>query len=749
MYAPGPMRKIVILLTLWGLSLLGCASALAEVSGLVEWRYADYAAKEDGKTVADASHFTQLYSLLYEKSGLISGGRAGRYDLGLGAQWSSVDSSFDGRDFDTDELKPLYRGDLLLAPGGLPFNLHLYSRDMRLPTWSLNNRDLDYDVIEPYLIDGMYGGQHVQTGATLMVGIRNGSYLGKYREILSQVPRLLIDYREDYVRDLNNDTPQHYRTRNLAFVSLNKKDNWFHYRLYDYTDFEDELENYQETTYMLGTVDHAMTRQWINFTNWIKVSTDASYVVSNRNSLGEVPERTYNYNLFAVAARRDWRASAFPTFSRTTDESTIEKNIEVPVFFQHELSKDTAYRMRMIAARETQVSYDRSLREDEGDVYFAASADLHRTRAQQLTPRFEAEWKTGNMGKGYGVSSGFEYFTNRAHRPPVDWFTSYSLTRIDGTAEDGADVEYWENQLLGRLEGMPTSALRTGIEQRLVVGSGTTDTSVTRYIDIVGDTSLTGSNSGRARRDGSVLRSTTSWFADHRASRALSNRFEIIYDYLSTDEGTDDQVLLRHSMRYDRQKFLARMRNELAYGDGFSGVNIGSENLGNPEGVGNVDKTFYHTSSLRYSPGRIWEAKADLDYYWQDGDEGSTQQIFATQEYRYSFFRNTGTLRKFMELREEIEYEKNIAVDGDSRSMYGLLLGAELYPTYSTLLGLRGRYRVYQPEDFDEYLCTLTAGVNFAKFMVSFDYSYGIRTAYNDEAKRNEHRWEVKVRKTF
>jgi hypothetical protein len=743
------MRKTVILLTLLGLSFLGGVSALAEVSGLVEWRYADYAAKEDGKTVADASHFTQLYSLLYEKSGLISGGRAGKYDLGLGAQWSSVDSTFNGQNLDANELKLLYRGDLILAPGGLPFNLHLYSHDMRLPTWVYDSQGLDYDIIDPYMVGGMYSGQHVQTGATLMVGIRNGSYLGKYRETLSQLPRLLIDYREDYVRDVDNDTPQHYRTRNLAFVSLNKKDNWFHYRLYDYTDFEDELENYQETTYMLGTVDHAMTRQWINFTNWIKISTDASYIVSNRNSLGEVPERTYNYNLFAVAARRDWRASAFPTFSRTTEGGSIEKNIEVPLFFQHEVSKDTAYRMRLIAARETDVRYDRSLREDESNVYFAASADLHRTRAHQLTPRFEAEWKTGTEGKGYGVSTGFEYFTNRAHRPPVDWFTSYSLTRIDGTAEDGADVEYWENQLLGRLEGMPTSALRTGVEQRLVFGSGMTDTSVTRYIDIVGDTSLTASSSGRARRDGSVLRSTTSWFADHRATRALSNRFEMIYDYLATDEGKDSQVALRHSLRYDRRAFLARMRNELTFGDDLSGMSVGSENLGTGSGLSSVDKTFYHNTSLRYSPGRIWEVRGDVDYYWQDGSGGTVQQIFATQEYRYSFFRNSGAVRKFVELREEFEYEKFMEADGDSQSMYSLLLGAELYPTYSTLLGLRGRYRVYQPEDYDEYLCTLTAGVNFPKFMVSFDYSYGIRTAYNDEAKRNEHRWEVKVRKTF
>lgn len=222
------MRATLLLMTLLGLSLFCGATALAEVSGLVEWRYADYAAKEDGKKVADASHFTQLYSLLYEKSDRISGGRVGKYDLALGAQWSSVDSAFNGQDSDADELKLLYRGDLLLAPGGLPFNLHLYSRDMRLPTWEYGSHSLDYDIIDPYMIGGLYGGQHVQAGATLMVGIRNGSYLGKYREILSQVPRLLIDYREDYVRDLDNDTPQHYRTRNLAFVSLNKKDNWFH-----------------------------------------------------------------------------------------------------------------------------------------------------------------------------------------------------------------------------------------------------------------------------------------------------------------------------------------------------------------------------------------------------------------------------------------------------------------------------------------------------------------------------------------
>jgi len=744
------MRFAAGLIVFSGLYLALASSAWCRsLSGLVEWRYADYAAKEDGKTVADASHFTQLYSLLYEKSGLLSGGRAGKYDLGLGAQWSSVDSSFDGQNIDSDELKLLYRGDLLLAPGGLPFNLHLYSHDMRQPSWEIGSQGLDYDIIDPFMISGMYGGQHVQTGATLMVGIRNGSYLGKYREILSQVPRLLIDYREDYVRDVDNDTPQHYRTRNLAFVSLNKKDNWFHYRVYDYTDFEDELESYQETTYMLGTVDHAMTRQWINFTNWIKVSTDASYLTSTRDNFGDMPERTYNYNLFAVAARRDWRASAFTTFSRVTDGTSVEKNIEVPLFFQHEVSKDTAYRMRLIAERETEVRYDRSPRRNEGNVYFAASADLNRTRAHQLTPRFEAEWKTGTEGKGYGVSTGFEYFTNRAHRPPADWYTAYTLTRLDGTANDGADVEYWENQLLGRIEGMPTNSLRTGIEQRVVFGSGTTDTSVTRYINIVGDTSLVNSYSNRVRRDGSLLRSTTSWFADHRATRALSNRFEIIYDYLSTDDGNDDQVVLRHNLRYDRRTFLARMRNELAYGDGLSATDIGRRDFSDVSVVSTPDTTFTHSTSLSYSPGRIWEARVDFDYYRQSGDGRSTQQVIATQEYRYSFFRNSGAIRKIMELREEIEYEKNIAANGDNQSMYSLLLGAELYPTYSTLLGLRGRYRVYQPEDFDEYLCTLTAGVNFAKFMVSFDYSYGIRTAYNDEAKRNEHRWEVKVRKTF
>ena len=744
------MRTKVLLLTLLGLLYIGVPEAAAGMSGVVEWRYADYVAKEDGKQVADASHFTQQYSLLYQKQGLISQGRAGRYDFGLGMQWSSVDSSIDEQDFNSDDLKLLYRGDVLVAPGGLPFNLHLYSQDMQEPTWSIESEVGDGEaIIDPYIHTGMWGSQHIQSGATLMVGIRNGSYLGRYRELLSQVPRLLIDYREDYVRDMDAEIPQHYRTRNLAFVSLNKKDNWFHYRLYDFTDFEDESENYQEKTYLLGTIDHALTRQWINFTNWLKVSTDGSYIVTNRTSFEEVPEHIYNYNFFAVASRSNWRASAFPTFNRVTDGESIEKTIEVPLYYQREVDRDTTYRVRLIASRETEERYVDGVTEDEGDVYLSAIGDMYRTRSHILTPRFEAEWKTGNQGKGYGVATGFEYFTNRAHRPPVDWFTGYTLTRIDGTAEDGAAVDYWENEFLGRLEGMPTSKLRTGIEQRLVFGSGTTDTSVTRHITIVGDSGLVSSISGRTRRSGDTIRSTTSWFADHLASRRLSNRFEIVYDYLSTEDSNDSQVLLRHNLRYDRRSFLARIRNEIAFGDGLSGVNIGSEELGNPEAVTHVDKTFYHNTSLRYSPGKIWQLKGDLDYYWQSGDGGSTKQIMASQEYRYSFFKRTGALRKFIDLREEIEYERNIAANGDSRSMFSLLLAAELYPSYRTQIGLRARYRTFLPESYDEYLYTLATGLNFARFMVSFDYSYGIRTAYLDEGERNEHRWEVKVRKTF
>lgn len=744
------MRGVFFFLALLGLLLVGVLPVWAEMSGLVEWRYADYAAEEGGTEVEDASHFTQLYSLLYQKKGLFNQGRAGRYDFSLGAQWASLDSSVDGQDFDDNKFKVLYGGDILFAPGGLPFNLHLYSNDLGTTGWDSADNFQDSEIIDSNIITTLGSGQHIRSGATLMVGIRNGSYLGTYREVLSQLPRLFVDYSEDYVRDFDSFTPQHYRTRNLAFVSLNKKDNWFHYRLYEYRDFEDEDEDYDEKTIMLGTIDHTLTRQWINFTNWLKISTDGSLITTTRNQDDDVPEETFNYNFFAVATRSDWNASAFPSMSRTTDESTIEKSLEIPLFFQREVDPDTSYRVRLIVDRETESDYDDGLIRDETDAYLSLTGDLHRTRSHIFAPRFEAEMKTGNMGEGFGVSAGAEYYTNRAFRPPVDWYVSYSLTNLDGTSSDDTDVDYWENQLLGRIEVSPLTSLRTGVQQRFVLGTGSTDSSITDHISIVGDTGLVNSSDGTVSRTGETYRSTSTLFADHQASRRLSNRVELIYDYLSTtDSGADSQVVITHSLRYNRRDFLAKMRSELAFGDDINGISTVDSDLDSVSSVTNVDKTFTHSTTLRYSPGRIWEITGDLDYYWQTGDEGTTNQIFLNQAYRYSFFKNSGALRKFVEVREEMEYERSVGTDSDRVSLFGLLLAADFYPSRRTLVGGRVRYRIYEPESYDEYLYTFTSGINYSKFTFSLDYSYGIRSAYDDEELRNEHRWEVKVRREF
>jgi hypothetical protein len=206
-------------------------------------------------------------------------------------------------------------------------------------------------ILDPNIITNLLNGQHVRSGATLIVGIKNGHYLGKYRDLLSRYPRLLFDYQENFVRDLKSRTPQHYRERNLAFVSLNKKDNWFHYRFLDFEDFEDPTNDFTEKVYMLGSVDHTMRRQWINLTNWIRVSADGAFTTTAQANLGEVPTSRYDLNLFATARRRGWDASTFTNFIRKVDGDGMDKSLEVPFYLKGEISPDTAYRFRFVASR--------------------------------------------------------------------------------------------------------------------------------------------------------------------------------------------------------------------------------------------------------------------------------------------------------------------------------------------------------------------------------------------------------------
>lgn len=739
------MKSFVCFLIVSVLCLGGFNSAMAEISGTAEMRYADYERKIDGNKTIDANTFAQQYSVMWEKSGTLNGGRGGDYDLALGAEWSSFDTEINGENFDLDTSKILYRGNLLLAPGGLPFRLNAYSYDLHQSQF-LNDTvpALQLGRVNPEITTDIANGQHIVTGVTLFVGIRNGSYLGRYRDVLSQVPRLLLDYREHYVRDREGITPQHYRERDLAFVSLNKKDNWFHYRYTDFKDFEDKSgeEDYVEKTYLLGTIDHQQIRRWINMTNWIQVSADGSYTTTDRiRSVNQPVTKRYDFNLFSKYRRSNWDAANFTSFQRVTEGSRISKYLDAPFFANGEFDRNTAWRFQFIGMRDRDEYIDGRAQRDEDDVYLSTRVDTFRQSRYIMSPKFEIENKTGDQGKGFASRAGLEFYSNSRYNPKYDLFGSYSLARFDGTSTQGNDVDAWEQEAIARVDTNLNALTRVGAEQRLVYSTGTTEKDVTIHIQPYSNDSLEGTLDEFQSTLGNTLRSTSTLRGELNTTWRMNNTLELVFDYIDSDGTTDQQFILRHRLDYDHRALNVRMTNEIIDGNNPYAGETGDVLVSGGR-LGTVDTTYENMTSVNYSPGRAWEATGRLNLTWEDGDGGSTTDTDLRQMLTYNHYTVNGMVRKLAMVRQEILYERFVDIDDHVNDGLRFTLLGEYYPTRRTLFGGSFRYENVNSQQ-DTYLYFLYAGVNFEKLQLRFEYEYGT------EENVDEQRWEVNVRKVF
>lgn len=742
------MRLLLPYIALLG-ALLTAAPAAAEVAGLAEWRYGEFRGRQDGAGLKEASHFTQRYSLMYHKGGQLAGGRGGRYNIDLGYMWTAVDSETDGESFDIGTGKVLFRGEMQLAPGGLPFRLRLYSQDLSETTLTEDNGlyqifgQKDAGIPVAGMVNNLANGQRIRSGGTLIVGIRNGSYQGRYRDVLSQFPRLLVDYQEYYVRDLKSRTPQHSRSRDLAFVSLNKKDNWFHYRLHDYHDFLNASQDFSEKSVMLGTVDHELVRQWINLTNWIQLSVDGTYTVLEQARVDAPAVQRYDLNLFGTARRSNWNASNFSTFSRVLDGNSLEKRLEVPFFLQGEIDRNTAWRFRMVGSRRQHLTFASAGTTDFDDLFASARLETFRTGRFVVAPELAAEVKGGDEGEGNAVRAGFEIYSNRAHRPRYELFGAYSLARFAGTGVEGFEVDYWEQEAKGRLALNVTARLRAGLTQELLYGSGSLERTVTHQLAPRGDLGLTLADA-RVAQDGAVWRSTTGAFVEYTHSR-FSNRFELRYDYLSNPAGSNDLTTLSQHLRYGRQAFDVTSENEFVLGAHAPGGNVEAGSLR----AGSSERSFSHKTTLRYTPSRLWDGGARVGLEWQDEDAGASTRWDVQQNVRYHIYKVNGIVRRLASLREEAHFERFRNAQGGSEQEASLLLGADYFPTRVLNLSVATQYRRQLPEETDTVALFLSAGLDFQKLKVALDYSYGTRSAGEVAAKRTEQRWELTVKKIF
>ena len=729
--------------------------AVALVTGTADLRYGEQKAREAGNAV-ESSHFTQQYSLLYQTQGQFMQGRGGKYALGLGYEWNALDAELDGENVDIQTGKILYRGDVLIAPGGLPFRLRLFSADMTKSHFLEESVDSLFESAgDGFFVPGrplanLTNGQHMRTGITLVVGEGNGRYLGKFRDILEDAPRLLIDYAEDYVRDLKSLTPQHYRSRDLAFVSLNKRDNWFHYRLFEHRDFLTETENFDEKSFLLGTIDHTNQRRWINMTNWIQVSADGSYTTGSRPGMAEGNFNRYDLNLFARARRADWQASNFNHFSRVEDSGMLRRTIETPLYLQGDLDRNTSWRGRFIGQRESDFYFATGEERTKDVVYAQTRLEMLKHQPVIIAPEVAAEIKGGTQGEGGAVRVGVDAFSNRSYRPRFDWLTGYSLAHFGGTGQTGVETDFWEQVVRGSLATNLSSSFRTGFEQEFVLGNGSLERSSSQYITPRSDLGVTNFLTTVNQADGSVFRSISTWFGEHRGSSRLFNRFELAYDVLHSAGTSSEQAEAGHSLRYDWRNLNVDMRNRLIMGNNIQNRDSIGGSLFQPstERSGG-DTSFFHSTNLWYSPGRSTEASARVNYEWRDAGTSTSNRWRAQQDYRYNIFSTNGIVRKLADIGERFEYEVFDPSNGQRESATAFTLLGNYYPTRHTLLGARIRYEMRNPEDTNTLTWYTTAGLDFEKFQLALDYAYGTRTAGTLMPERKEHRWEVQVKKTF
>jgi hypothetical protein len=684
---------------------------------------------------------------MYRQNGLLSNGRLGAWNLGLGAEWAAFDSDIDGTEIDNDSYKVLFDGDLLIAPGALPFRLHAYSYDTTsIRTYEDNAPDLPRtSYIRPGIATDLQNGQTVVSGIQFVGGIRNGSYLGKYRETLSKLPRLLLDYRDTYHRDVDKINPTKYRRRDLAFVSLNKKDNWFHYRVYDYKDYINSRYDEREETFLLGTIDHMLKRKWIQLTNWMKISADGSYTVDDgKDTFGETDR--YDLNLFSIMQRRGATLSNFTHYSRERKGNYLSQYLDIPVYANKRISPDKNLRGQLIVNR-WQDQIDSKVREEEDVYYSTAKYETNITKRTKIDYGFEAEYNTRKHEDGQGLLAEVEAYSNRLRGNRLDWYGNLGLGHYYGEGIKGDDTDFTEGFGAGRVTYHLKSNLSLQGSQELVYGSGSIGSYTTSYL-VPRSTRGFKYTDGEVAREDDYVRTQTGMSLEHIGRNRISNRIAGLYKYEEDSQTSNWSFELEHRLSYNDRAFNVLMTNQFTTGEFVDKGPGGTTSLGSLQEISSIDDLFEHYSQVRYRPNKYWETELNADVQWRSGKTGysggkdNTTLVLLTQRMRRNFYAVNGIVRKLADIEQRIDYDKFSGLT--DREMLAFTLAGNYYPTKTLSFGGRFEYRYYDP-GVNRMLLNLSSSLYFPKFQIDFEYDYGT----DEDQEVVVQRYEVNVRKTF
>ena len=704
-------------------SFLFAHDAMARLTGDATLSYTSYDGRSSTNHVSSRS-FTQNYSLLYSSSGPIYNSRVGYYDVALGYNWTALDSTVKSAGLPNDNYNEtrghlMYNGEIKLDPKEVPFKLTAYSRDMTRNSFTGSGSQYIDDFRSVLgardLATGINDGLHIESGATLIAGVKNGMTNG-YNEFLRHFPMILVDYKDTLNKDLRSQTPVDERLSRLAFVSLNKKDNWFHYRHTLYADNLNTKNNYVENEVQIGTVDQELSRRWIDFSNWLKVSTDLQLSKRKTNYMDHSIE-DINLNLFVAAERKFWNAKTFATFNRNMDENQkLSYLTSLPVYASGTVSQDLSWdaRTSFRTTHDTQVS--------GASTRFVNSLVGYRVEAYKralftLTQGADVEVSDTDTDRLVTISGNIETISSPRFSRAVTLAASYKIKNSATSSDMTASTNFLEQSLELRGGYVPTNTLRFEVRQNSTFtrGSYSTFSSTARdsgtllpqFVNPRGFSSSADTGTAGYHSVSNVL---LAWNPKPRLNTSLSLTEDI---YKSELQGTSAVTLAQSDISYANESW--NVSNSFKYSHG------------SREGLDDNANTITDNAMLRYTHSRSLDVSASAAYSEETQSNGKTVRGSEyVQRLNYYRFSKSGVARKLFEFNETLTYTDGIAVTSSTNGK-SLTLGLKYYPISQLTLATGVGYSYDTTLSNYTMVWNAAAVANFRLLQDSLEYIHGLR----------------------
>lgn len=744
-----------------------CTPVFAALTGEAALRYDNYESRDKfGKHVSGGS-FTQDYSILYSHSGSIYNSRIGKYNVSLGYNWSALDTSIKANgvsdSVNTSRGHILYNGELLVDPKEVPIRLHAYSRDTTRNTITTTDRPLLRNTSyqtgalfdSPNLATGINDGLHIESGATLVAGLKNGMTNG-YNEFLRHFPMIMLDYSDQIHRDLRSQNPVDSRLSRLAFVSLNKKDNWFHYRYVTFDDYLNSSNNYRESQFQLGTVDHKLSRRWIDFTNWLEVSTDLQLTRRTNSNMAMNFFET-DYNFFVKARRSKWEARSFANFNRYREENgPLTYRTTLPLYVSGVYSPDISW--------STRTSY-RESHNDAGarldSIYAGYRVELFKRSLFNLTNHFDLESSVSERSDLLTLSAGIETNSSPQFSKKFTVGGSYTIKNSTSSSDSSNSTDFLEQKVSFRSTYVPTSQLRIYFNQSNEFTSGNQQgfTSLVRDANTTLPQYVTPRGIAMNDMGDSSYRSLTSLSAAWNPRPRLNLGLSLSEDIYSSEK-TKSSNITKVSLSLDYENAKIKFSNMLSYSEGSNVVDFSSSSISNQ-------------TSLQYNHSRNLDSMVKFTFSRQSDNVNTSSNYDFEQRINYSYFSYSGMPRKLFEINEMFTYSNspnlsssvyssssnysNIQTSntvlsqntnvsaGKSTSRSSFSLGFKYYPLRQLVLAGGARYQYDAKVSNYSLLWYSSISTSYRLFQASLDYYQGKRATDG----LMERKFTANVKKTF